>query len=180
MATILLDVDGVLRNIVDKMIEVYKKYYDPDATVTHSDVTEWDMDRLFPKAPKGVRQTFFVDHAQEVFEESEPYGTDLGAITHELGKRHKIYIVTHQYPGNEGFTKRWLEKYDVYNNGIVIAKDKRIMKGDIALDDGLHNLEAYASIHVLPVAYNQPWNVGWYGMKVDNLSQFKNLVDLLF
>ena len=50
------------------------------------------------------------------------------------------------------------------------AKDKRVIAGDILIDDGIHNLEASVDTEI-PICFNQPWNKEWKGLRINKLEE---------
>jgi len=178
---LLIDVDGVLRDIVSQIINIYKSHFDPSADIHHDDINLWYMNSFFPKAPD-IINTFFIEYAQDVFEHALPYPGAVGAMR-RLYERHHIHIVTNQFPGNEIYTLNWLSNWNIPYHDITFTGDKTQVIGDILLDDKLETIEAITQSSIPNVGFavlmSRPWNRGWTGITVNDIKEFELFVNLL-
>jgi len=174
---ILLDVDGVLRNIVDVLIRIYRRELDPTTTITHKDIKMFDVRPAMPLV-EDPKQFFFIDHAAEVFGTALPYPGVIAAIN-EMYEDHDIHIVTNQFPGNESITLNWLWNWEIPYHSISFIKDKTRLSdaGDVLLDDKLKTLLDFRVVKgAIPVCHSQPWNSEWDGLRVGSLQEFNELL----
>lgn len=95
---------------------------------------------------------------------------------------HDIVIVT-AVPGNKPMVyegkRLWLDKYLPWlpDNNVISAKRKDLITGDILLDDSLINLTPVAlAENAAPVAFTQPWNSTWQGLRVADWNDFYRFV----
>lgn len=170
---IALDVDGVLRDVITKLLEIYAREYHPKENVTPDDITEWDLDKkVFVRG--GVERTFFRNRrrAEEIFYESKPYEANVSSLVRKLRQKNHVYIITNQLFGNERITISWLKKYDVGYDGLLFLADKNLLRADILLDDNVHNLCYFTG---RSVCRNQPWNKAYEGERVSGLEVFVRL-----
>lgn len=59
---------------------------------------------------------------------------------------------------------------------LMLGRDKGWLKGDLIVDDGLHNLQCS---EVLGVAFDRPWNEAWGGLRAHNWEDVLRIVDNL-
>jgi hypothetical protein len=169
---ILLDVDGVLRDLMRYCCMIYKRGIDPQSTATPKDIVEWDFDPVFPKLPQ-AHKVFFGPYAEELFSEAEPYDPAFAQCVAELKEGNELIIATDQFNGNGIYTLGWLDRYKVPYDGIFISPNKTLIKGTVALDDRLKTLNMYKDAGIYAVCMNRPWNEGrWDGPLVHDLNGF--------
>lgn len=156
---LLLDQDGVITKTVDYWLSLYNRdWFD---NLTPKDIVEWEMHK-FVKPECGKAFYGYMDHTPKFFQYLEPMEGVVEAIQElqELG--HDVLIVT-ATPRNcpTGFYDKvkWVEKHLPFfsTKNIVATHRKDAVQGDILLDDGPHNIEAFRG-RGLTVVYNQPWN----------------------
>jgi 5'(3')-deoxyribonucleotidase len=167
-----VDVDGVLRDLMAKCCFIYKRDIDPKSTATPNDIVDWDFDPVFPKLPE-AHKVFFGEYAGELFLLSDPYETEMAKYMGMIKEEGEVIIATDQPNGAGKYTLEWLENNRVPYDGIFISSHKTLLKGDIALDDRLKNLELYRKEGTIAVCMERPWNHGrWNGPIVHSLSEF--------
>jgi len=175
---LLIDVDGVLRNIYQQLIWIYKSEFDPVANISVEDIKEWDISPVFPKVTD-PKETFFRRFAREVFLFAPPY-PEAPQVMRQLSKDHHIHIVTNQYPGNEHYTIEWLIKWGIPYHSITFTSEKQYIEGDIILDDNLGHIrrvvEKKEPCVDLAVLMERPWSTGYNGLIVRNMEEFGNFV----
>jgi len=173
---LLIDIDGVVRNITKPCIDIYKTYYNPQSTIIESDILLYEMESLFPEIVD-LPGIFFGKFAKEVFLDlSKPYPQAI-EIINELYLHHDIHIVTHQFKGNEIYTLQWLEKYGLMYNSISFTSDKNNIFGEFAIDDSIDMLNKYKT--AFPICMSRPWNKDWQGVTVSDMKEFKQYLDNL-
>ncbi len=179
---ILMDVDGVLRDVVAKCCQIYKRDFDPKSTVTPEDITDWGIDQFFPKLPE-ARMIFFREYADEVFTDSDPYEPEVAEYMAMIKEGNELIIATDQWNGNGKYTLQWLENQRIPYDGIFISPNKALLNGDIALDDRLKNLVSYRDSGITAVCMERPWNKARWdrenGKSVHNLYEFNLLIHKL-
>jgi 5'(3')-deoxyribonucleotidase len=169
---ILIDVDGVLRDLMLKCCQVYRRDIDPQSTVTPENIVNWDIDPFFPKLPE-AHKIFFGQYAEEIFPDADPYEAEMAEYMAMIKAEGEIIIATDQPNGLGRYTLDWLASQRVPYDGIFISANKTLLKGDIALDDRLKNLELYQQEGILAVCMDRPWNHGrWAGPTVKGLHGF--------
>lgn len=170
---ILLDVDSVLRNMVDKAIQVYNCFYDSNSNLIHSDIVDYDFRKQMPLIAD--LNQFFKAHAENVFYNARPYDGAIDFVKNLKKDGHDIHIVTNQLPGTEKYTLEWLMENQVPYKSLHFAKDKTILNGDMLIDDYVSNLEKCTN-GVTPICVNQPWNQQWEGIRMYNYEQLRGYI----
>ena len=167
-----MDVDGVIRPIHPRLVEVYLEY-NPEHKV--APIKQWHTYDISPYFPIGklIYKFWFEDHADEIYLTVKP---SPGAIEFiELLRRDNEVVIVTKQPNKhtEELTEEWLSINKILNHGILHAQDKGIFEGDIILDDSTKNLEDVLQARsAIPVCFNQPWNQDWQGLRIYNYKQF--------
>lgn len=73
-----------------------------------------------------------------------------------------------------GDTNHWLAKHEVPHHSLTFTKDKSILRGDRAIDDGLHNYEDMELAGIESYLINRPQNLvnGCTRRRVSTVEQF--------
>lgn len=183
----LVDLDDVLRDTTKKMVEIYNKSF--RTKMTYEDVTEYNVNKAFPKVVKkfgDARKWFFETHAYEVFMESDAISESVDAIK-KLQEYGTVHIVTKQYsPEDKVFAILWLDNFGVKYNSISFVETKDIIDCDFFIDDFQDNFIGCGREGAVGVLLNAPYNrnVGLeelrkktkFGkfVRFDSLSEFVN------
>lgn len=158
--TIGIDLDSTLNTLDKDWLDIYNEEYNDHLTV--KDIKSWNTyEYVKPECGKKIYEIFnrpgffrnlgIREHAKEVIEEMISHG-------------HKIYIVTAYHPEICMDKANWLKEHlpllDIQN--LIFCNDKGRFSGDFLIDDGGHNIEAFASSNPngIPLVYDGPcpWN----------------------
>jgi len=156
---ILVDVDGVIRNLHGKIDEIYDrecpgKWRKP--------ITNWGMHDFY-EIGRDIYKLTFVKFANECFGEADVYPGAIDFVDELMKLGHTIVICTSQTKHTTMFTTQWLYNqgfnfHELYVTGQDHKKNGKQMVGDVMIDDGLHNLEKFDG---LKICFEQPWNEGF-------------------
>ena len=135
--TIGIDVDGVLRDNLQIMVDLYNKEFNGNMTV--DDVKDYRTEITFPSIEpltgKTANEWFFQDHSDEIFVNSKPFKYVAEDIKN-LREFANVVIITYQKTvKNKMQTLTWLEKNGIEYDGIIFMKDKTKFMCDILIDD---------------------------------------------
>ena len=165
-----LDIDGVLRNMLTSMVEVYNKEFDEN--MTELDVSTYDISQAFPKLGKDAFDFLFVQHAEETLVKAEVYPGVAEAVK-RLCEHCTVVIVSYQ-PSLDAKIKtmQWLYNHDIEVDAVVFTSDpsKSILKADYIIDDCVDYLKEVPGEYQLCV--KQPYNFLYrpvHGKIVNNL-----------
>lgn len=155
-----IDVDGVLRDIISTMCEIYNEEF--STNLKYNDIKEYDVSLSFPLIEKKYNfkasYYFFVLHGKKIFRDSPKYPEVNNAILklHNLG--YRIIIVSSQESvENKIDTLKWLHYNEIYYDDICFTKNKDIVKGDYMVDDYPNNLREITG-STQPILILQPYN----------------------
>lgn len=151
--TLLIDQDDVLAEYIEGVTMAYNKKY--HTHIQPEACTSWNLYTVFGEEVDTVmhesdlfRNLRPVDHALEVFERL--YNSGL----------FEMYIVTAANPSCVPAKFEWLRKYLPFfpEDRVMVCKRKYMIKGDFLLDDGMHNIEAFAQAGGVPIIFDRPHN----------------------
>jgi len=137
--TILVDMDDVLECLVAGWVECLNERY--GTCVTPADVNDWDVGKAFPTLTHD--QVFAVECEDSLWDRVRPMpGADEGLRT-LLADGHTVYIVTAtKYQTLRSKMEKVLFRYFPYLtwDQVIITSHKELIRGDVLIDDGPHNL----------------------------------------
>ena len=136
---ILVDADGGLEDLSQKWVLYLNEKY--GTTVRYEDLTEWDMTAAFPSLSR--EQVYEIDVAEEIYSRLEPIPGAPEAVRRLLDDGHRIYVVTTTpYQAVKAKLERAIFRYYPFLSwkNIIITADKHLIRGDVLIDDGVHNL----------------------------------------
>ena len=149
--TIILDIDDTTADTCASLLfEANSKF---GTNYKKEDIFDWNLDTSFPG--KNMCQFF---EQENFFLNLKPMD---GAVhyTKKLIEDGFEIIITTASPIN-GFKDKalWMQKHlpHIPEKNLILAWRKEVVKGDIMLDDALHNITT--SICKYPIVFAQPWN----------------------
>lgn len=176
-----IDVDGVIRNINEKMCEIYNQLFNEKITV--EDIFDYNVEKVFNRIKEKIGMTavdyFFSWEAKEVFLHSEPYAGVREAIQKLRDAGHKVVIVTWQFNlQNKYYTLMFFEKNKIPYDDICFTRDKWMIQGDWLIDDNPEFItdERDKSRKIM---INMPYNKNC-GFSCDRAKDLQEAVDMIF
>ena len=189
---VFVDVDGVLRDLISKMKEVFKRDFPQERIVREDDydLTLWSTLKkdIFPWVFEG-------ESAELIFTQAEPHHKSLEALKNWLDSANnypKFFIVSHQAGFRIGWTESWLKKHRLWGKiPLFCTIDKlRVMRSVIAeesqkagfeipasqtilLDDNPRELKLALQAGIDALCVNQSWNQEWDAPRIKHLGEFK-------
>ncbi|MGL6173633.1 MAG: 5' nucleotidase, NT5C type, partial [Cellulosilyticaceae bacterium] len=72
----------------------------------------------------------------------------------------EMYIVTAAHPRSVEAKYEWIKKYMPYfpESNIIVSSAKFMIRGDYLLDDGMHNIKAFAEVGGKSIVFKRPHN----------------------
>lgn len=165
---VLCDCDGVIADFVARVVDFVNlnkaPSVDPNSRRvphTHDHVTHWDCFAALDAA-----------HLQEAFDAHASTPGFCKSLPVLPGARHfveslrelgcELVIVTAPYEAAQLWTHErlaWLrEHFEIEKKDVVFCKRKELVKGDVLIDDALHNAEAFAAEGGRVLLIDRPWN----------------------
>ena len=139
-----IDVDGVIRDMLDALCKLYFKF---DSTIKREDVTDYRVSVSFPliKEMTGLEahDYFFNNHAEDVGFLCAPLLNGAKEAIDKLkGHGHKVVIVTKQpSEASKIYTLSFLKYYGIAYDDICFTESKWLIKSDFMIDDNPEFLE---------------------------------------
>ena len=142
MEKIGLDVDGVLRNLMDEINKVFRRPYPEHIT----DEPAYTYD--FPHIRMPLKDKFdiiFNKYPKDIFLKAKPYQNTISQfkLLKKWAAQNNMILAcaTSQEPHLIPFTFSWLGKYNLVFDEVYITKDKGNIGLDYLIDDAPYNYE---------------------------------------
>ena len=176
--TILVDLDDTLEQLLAALVKRANERFHRNAAV--DDVTDWSIVCAFP----GITKQEILDFMREAdfWEDVKPVPGAAEALKHFIDEGHEVYIVTatefeHVKAKMEGVLFRYFP-FLTWDR-VIITSRKQMIRGDILIDDGVHNLEGGAYRKILFTApYNRDYDAEGNGLiRVHNWDEIVSVID---
>lgn len=156
---IVVDQDQVICKWVERILEWYNE--DKGTCYTRDDITNWDMkSNLGPNAGDFLRSCM---RYPELYRDLDPVEGALTGMKKLHDMKHDVVIVTAvprcagiAYHGKLEWLRRNMPWFDL--NNFIACSRKELVYGDIILDDGPHNIDAWRKQGRTTVVFDAPWN----------------------
>lgn len=156
-----IDIDGVLRNILEPMCKLYNDEFGTE--ITPDEVDRYRVDEMFPLIKevynKSAVEFFFDTNSFFVFRMAPKYKGVSKAINKLRKLGHKIVIVSYQRTlYNKIDTLLWLMTNKINYDDICFTSDKDIVKGDVMVDDNpefLYQITGDCQTVLIDMPYNR-------------------------
>lgn len=162
--TILIDADGVLENLTQEWVAILNEKY--GTSVEYGDVLEWDMTKSFPTLTR--EQVYGVELEEALYLRLKPLEGAVETVNRLLDEGHELFIVTSTpyqiIPFKmENVFFKFFSRLTWEN--VIVTYRKQLIKGDVLIDDGFHNLLG-GSYHklLMDAPYNRKYDAEAYGM----------------
>jgi len=166
---IAVDVDGVIVDLVTPWLRRYNLDYNDD--LTPESIQDWEVDK-FVKIECGERIYKYIENP-DIYYEALPIKDSLWGVNILRSIGIRVVFLTVSANGTQGRKFKWLYDNSFFMNdsnpldNYIECKDKSLIRADILLDDGVHNIKSFIGKGVL---FTQPWNRKY-------LSEFEYVVD---
>lgn len=159
---VLLDMDGVLVHknqvLLDQLNEKYGTEFEKH------DILDFHYN-FMSHAQKNYM--YHLWNQPDIYDDYELAQEDMLALD-ALRSFARVMVCTAPLEGHIQGKYSWARRY-FGKNDIVLTHDKAMVRGDILVDDAIHNLEAFPG---KAITFTQPWNLHYDSIqRVDKLSQ---------
>ncbi len=177
---ILIDADGVLEDLSQKWVVYLNEKY--GTSVRYEDLTEWDMTAAFPSLTR--EQVYAIDRDESFYSRLEPIPGAPEAVRSFLEEGHEVYVVTTTpYHVVKAKLERAIFPYYPFLSwkNVVITSNKHLIRGDVLIDDGIHNLLGGEYRKILVTApYNETFDAEAAGMiRAGSWEEIRNAVSAM-
>lgn len=172
--------DDVLENLSVAWVNFLNLRY--GTNVEAKDVVDWKVDKFFPSLTK--EQVYSVLWEEDLWKTVKPLDGGPEAIQKLMRDGHEVYIVTNShYRALAAKMDDVLFAYYPFLSWgqVIIATNKQMIRGDVLIDDGIHNLVGGDYIKILmDRPYNREYDAESMGMyRVSNWREICDLLDTL-
>lgn len=171
-----IDVDGVLRDIHSKLVQVYDREMGKKDWSTPVDKWyQYDVAPFFSIGDQ-IYDFWFNSHAEEIYLHSLPFPDVVSTLKMLKILGHKIHIITSQ-PNQKTteYTLRWLYDFNIPFDGIHITPDKHLVDCGVYIDDApnfIDQIHGHGSGSI--VVRKHGWNREYHALFdcVDSMTEF--------
>ncbi len=162
--TILIDADDVLENLSQEWVRYLNEKF--GTHTTYDDVREWDMSKAFPTLQR--ERVYEAGYCEELYYRLKPLPGAVEYVEQLINDGHRVYIVTNTpYQVVKVKMEEVIFKFFPYLtwDDVILTSRKQMIKGDILVDDGVHNLEDGDYVKILvSTPYNATYDAEANGM----------------
>lgn len=169
--------DDVLENLSVAWVDYLNKKY--GTTVKPEEVVDWQVDQFFPELTKDQVYGALWDDA--LWQTVRPIEGASEILRELMNDGHEVYIVTNShYRALVSKMDDVLFKYFPYLSWdqVIITSNKQMIRGDVLIDDGIHNLVDGDYIKILmDCPYNHTYDAEAMGMyRVNSWRTIRGLI----
>lgn len=178
--TILVDMDDVLINFLETWVDELNREY--GTSVKYDDITEWNMAKFFSELSR--KQLYDVLSKESFWEKTSPKDKAVEYLKKLIDDGHQIYVCTATYYTyfKEKFDKALFSHFGYLDwDNVIVAKNKQMIKADVLIDDGIHNLEGGDYIKIIMTSpHNKSYDAEKHGMiRVNNWEDIYSVISLM-
>jgi 5'(3')-deoxyribonucleotidase len=174
-----IDIDGCVRDIHAKLVQVYKREMGKDHWCDPPEKWyEYEISKHF-SIGDGIWDFWFHAHVEEIYTKALSFpGTNLFSSLVSHG--HQIIVLTDQpNPATARYTVEWIYEH-LPAKEVHFTSKKYLVPCDIYLDDAPHHLKDFADHDLNYVIMTRRWNIDVPGIngaaRINNLYDFKELI----
>lgn len=162
--TILVDMDDTIEQLLRAWIRAVNEKYGQHAVF--EDFTTWDVSAPFPGLTR--EQVYDVILQPGFWGTVEPIPGAAEGLKHLMEAGHEIYIVT--ATPHESVSEKMTDLLFRYFpfltwDQVIITSHKQLIRGDVLIDDGAHNLEGGDYVKILmSMPHNRNYDAEANGM----------------
>ena len=176
--TILVDMDDTIELLLEALVERANERFHRNATV--DDVTDWSIVCAFPGIAK--RQILDFMREPDFWDGVKPMPGAAEGLKHFMDEGHRVYIVTATESEHVAVKmEKVLFRYFPFLtwDQVIITSRKQMIRGDVLIDDGIHNLEGGEYRKILFTApYNRDYDAEANGMiRVHSWAEIVEIID---
>lgn len=162
--TVLVDMDDTIENLLSAWVDTINEEHGTSVEV--DDIRYWDLSIAFPTLDwQSVYAPLLRD---DFWMRVKPIDGASDALKRLIDDGHKVVIVTASaYETLQSKMDYVLFRYFPFLswNDVIVTSNKQMVKGDVLIDDGVHNLKGgdYEKI-LMDAPHNRGYNAARHGM----------------
>lgn len=162
--TILVDMDDTIENLLDEWVHTLNEKH--GRYVLLNDICSWDLREAFPGlSDEQIYEPLFMD---SLWRRVRPKWDAIEYLKKLIDDGHEVFITTSSNFKTIGVkTEAILGRYFPFirMDHVIVCSRKQMIRGDVMVDDGVHNLEGGDYIKVLMTApHNRNYDAEANGM----------------
>lgn len=167
--TILVDMDDTIEELLPAWIKYLNEFYGTGVQI--SDVTDWDVSAAFPSLTR--EQVYAPLYRDEFWDLVKPMCRSREVLQRLIADGHHVLVITtSNYQTIRAKMERVLFRYFPFFtwDDVIVTARKQLVKGDVLIDDGVHNLVGgdYAKL-LMSQPHNMRYDAAGSGMvRVDS------------
>lgn len=162
--TILVDMDDTIESLANAWVDYLNARHGTTTKLT--DITDWDISKAFPTLTN--EQVYAPLFEDDFWDWVKPIDGASETLQRLIADGHRVLIVTtSNYHTLAAKMERVLFKYFPFLkwSDVIITSHKQLVKGDVLVDDGIHNLEGGDYFKILMEApHNKNYDAEENGM----------------
>ena len=175
---ILVDMDDTIEQLLDAWVRRANEKFDRDISL--DEITGWNV--AAPYSGLTREDIYGVTYEPGFWSGVKPMPGAAEALKHFMDEGHEVYIVTAtEIKHVEEKMKGLLFRYFPFLswNQVIITRRKQLIRGDVLIDDGIHNLEGGDYRKILFTApHNRFYDAGANGMtRVNTWEEIVEIID---
>ena len=169
---ILVDMDDTIEQLLDAWVRAVNLRY--GYSVTYDEVQTWDVSTAFPGLTRD--QVYAIPMEPDFWRTVQPIPGAAEALRRLMDAGHEVYIVTAtEFEVVPEKMNELLFRYFPFlrRDQVIITCRKQLIRGDVLIDDGIHNLEGGSYCKLLMTApHNRYYDAEANGMiRVNNWAE---------
>lgn len=162
--TILVDMDDTIVQLLQAWLLKLNEYYDLD--IAYEDIRSWDIEEAFPELTwEQIEKNLMLPG---FWKSINPVPGAQESLKRLMEAGHDVFIVTATLHDNipEKMNELLFKHFPFLSwSQVIVADRKQMIRGDVLIDDGVHNLEGgeYAKI-LMSAPYNEDYDAEANGM----------------
>ena len=178
--TILVDMDDTIEQLLRAWLPAINRKF--GRSVEYDDIKTWNMCDAYPGL--SIEEIYAVTTEKGFWKTVLPMPGAPEALERLIGAGHEVYIVT-ATPYDAVRDKlddvlfRWFP-YLTWKQ-VILTANKQLVRGDVLIDDGVHNLEGGDYVRILMTApHNRAYDAAANGMlRVNDWAEIERLIPRL-
>lgn len=178
--TILIDMDDTIEYLLKAWVDGVNREY--GRTVSHEDIASWDVSEAYDGL--SFEQVYAIPFQKGFWKNVEPIPGAAEAIQHFMDAGHEVFIVTatpYQVV-TEKMTDVLFKFFPFLSwKQLIVTSRKQLIRGDVLIDDGIHNLEGGDYVKILMTApHNRDYDAEGNGMiRVHSWAEIEEVIGKL-
>ena len=175
---ILVDMDDTIEQLLSALVKRANERFHRSAAM--DDITGWSIVCAYPGIEK--RQILDLMYEPGFWDTVDPVPGAAAALKYLMDKGHQVYIVTAtEFQHVREKMEKVLFRFFPFlsPDQVIITGCKQMIRGDVLIDDGIHNLEGGEYRKILFTApYNRDYDAESNGMiRVHNWKEIIEVID---